>query len=182
MARAIAPEGVEIARASTPADFEAAAALIDDMAHWDAREAEAFGIPATEVIAAFYGLGAADLARRYGGPGSALFLARVDGRPAGTVAYAPLGDGTAELEKLWIAPEFRGQGLAARLLAALLDALGSEPYDRVRLETATFMASAIRLYEAWGFVRTRPFRPPPPSAGEVEVFMERRLTGQPSQK
>jgi hypothetical protein len=54
MTGAIAPEGVVIARATTPVDSWAAD-LIDDMARWNAGEAETLGSPAGEVIAACCG-------------------------------------------------------------------------------------------------------------------------------
>ncbi|MDY0874027.1 GNAT family N-acetyltransferase [Dongia rigui] len=50
------------------------------------------------------------------------------------------------------APDFRGQGFAARLGGLLLDRLGRHGFDLAYLATTTENAAAIRTYEKLGFV------------------------------
>lgn len=173
----VSPRGpTEIGRATTPADFKAAARLLVAMRDWDAAQLRNLGLDPSDVVATYYGrLDPLALAEDHRRPSSALFLAHVEGAPAGVIACSRLDLGTAELEKLWVDPPFRGAGLAREMLETVLTALRSEGFGRVVLETATFMASAIRLYESAGFVRRRSLGPVLPSVRDVAVTMERRL-------
>ncbi|MEU3187957.1 GNAT family N-acetyltransferase [Streptomyces sp. NPDC006923] len=63
--------------------------------------------------------------------------------------------GWTEISAVCTAPEFRGQGLAARLILAVADGIrsrGETPF----LHAAADNAGAIRLYEALGFRLRRP--------------------------
>lgn len=82
--------------------------------------------------------------------------------PAGSVVggagFARLGgtsaeQATCELRKMYFRPAARGQGLAAQLLALLLDEMRSAGYRRCYLETTSWMQVAQRLYERHGFVQ-----------------------------
>jgi ribosomal protein S18 acetylase RimI-like enzyme len=53
----------------------------------------------------------------------------------------------------------------------------AQGYQSVRLETASFMTSAIRLYRGFGFVEMPPFRPPLGNLQAMSVFMECDLAG-----
>ncbi len=57
-----------------------------------------------------------------------------------------------------VAPEHRGQGLASRLIAALLDSARAQGLTELQLEVITGNTRAIRTYERTGFVRTRDLR------------------------
>lgn len=62
--------------------------------------------------------------------------------------------GTALLTMVGIAPNARGQGLAAPFIGQVLRAVFQDPaVERLELNVYTFNAAAIRLYEALGFVR-----------------------------
>ncbi len=161
--------------AAGAADFGAAHALLAEMGRWDAAAAEAHGIPGQDILSAYYADSVEDLSRRYAGPDAALLLAWVEGRAVGTVAFAPAGDEIAEIDKFFVSPDQRGRGLAGQLLGAAFDAMERGPFRRVRLESAEFMATALRVYEGQGFIRCAPFRAPLPSAAHVAVFMERPL-------
>lgn len=124
---------------------------------------------ATELISATL----ADLSRRYGGDGDTtpiqpgefdppmggFFVAYVDHVPAGCCGWRTFADDetTAELKRLYVAPEFRGRGLARRLLAAVEEAARDAGRERIWLETGTAQPEAIALYEQAGYARIPDF-------------------------
>ena len=64
------------------------------------------------------------------------------------------GQGTALLTMVGIAPDARGQGLAAPFIGQVLKAVFQDPgIERLELNVYTFNAAALRLYDALGFVR-----------------------------
>jgi GNAT superfamily N-acetyltransferase len=62
-----------------------------------------------------------------------------------------LEDGTAEIKRMYVAPEARGGGIGRALLAALEDAARALGYSVVRLDTGRFQTSALRMYEEAGY-------------------------------
>ncbi len=78
-------------------------------------------------------------------------LVDADGTIVGCGALRRLDAEQCELRKMYLLPEARGRGLGRKLLAELLDAARDAGYQRVRLETATVLANAVRLYERNGF-------------------------------
>ena len=62
--------------------------------------------------------------------------------------------GTALLTMVGIAPDARGQGLAAPFIGQILRTVFQNPaIERLELNVYTFNAAALRLYDALGFVR-----------------------------
>lgn len=82
-----------------------------------------------------------------------------DGSLMGVGAIAELAPGHGELKSMRTVPEFRGRGVAAAIVAALIDLARDRGYTRVSLETGTqeYFAAAHRLYERAGFVECGPF-------------------------
>jgi len=77
-----------------------------------------------------------------------------DGKIVGAVQLRTHPDGSQELASLVVAPQFRGRGVAARLIEArLADAAG-----RVLVITGRKHAA---YYQRWGFQRVRPLASPP---------------------
>ncbi len=64
------------------------------------------------------------------------------------------GPGDAVVRMLVTAPRARGRGVGGLLMRACLDVAVADGCTRVRLSTQAEMASAHRLYERLGFVRT----------------------------
>lgn len=168
---------MDITQADTHEDFAAFRGLLDEMAAWDAAETRACGFDPARLLADGYGDDALALRHAFTQPRTALFLARVEGAVAGCAGYSDQGNGTAEVEKVFVRPAFRGRGLGRALIAHTLDAIGAAGFRLIRLETATFMTDAIASYERFGFRRSPPFRPSLGGLGSLSVFMEREVQG-----
>ena len=88
-------------------------------------------------------------------PGPVL-IAEVDGAPVG-MARVVVEDGPAHLYSMWVAPEARGRGVGARLIAAGLDWLAAHhPGRTLRLEVVETNLPARRLYSRCGFAVVGP--------------------------
>jgi ribosomal protein S18 acetylase RimI-like enzyme len=109
-----------------------------------------------------------DLRAKYGPPGGALLLARVDGEPAGTVALRHLETGTAEMKRLYVRPGFRrerteaGNSIGRELAFRIVEAARACGHRRLRLDTiGPQMEAAIKLYRTMGFTEIAPYYPSP---------------------
>jgi GNAT superfamily N-acetyltransferase len=90
-------------------------------------------------------------ASELGPPGGAFVVLTVDGRAVAGGGVRRLEDGVAEIKRMYVLPEARGQGLGRVLLRALEAAAAELGYDRVRLDTAEELSAAIGLYRAEGY-------------------------------
>ncbi len=110
---------------------------------------------------------------RYGDGGDATPMDPADFRPPNgiyLIAYDELGvpvasggwrvqdaneegnrDGDAELKRMYVIEQMRGQGLARRILAALEDDARAAGRARMVLETGTKQPEAIALYTSSGY-------------------------------
>jgi GNAT superfamily N-acetyltransferase len=93
-----------------------------------------------------------DFQRHYVENGGA-FLALLDGeRIIGTGALHFLEDGVGEIKRLWLLPEFQGQGLGYRIMQSLIAAAREKGYHTLRLETApAYQPRAVAFYRQMGF-------------------------------
>jgi putative acetyltransferase len=85
------------------------------------------------------------------------FVVRVDGEAVGCGGVEAMPEGYGELKRMFVRPDHRGQGLAARLLVRLEEHAWAVGLPLLRLETGVHQRAAIRLYERHGFTRTGPF-------------------------
>ena len=75
-----------------------------------------------------------------------------NGRIIGTGALRWLEDGVGEIKRVWLLPEYQGQGLGYRMMMALLAAARERGYHTVRLETSpAYQARAVAFYKQLGF-------------------------------
>jgi putative acetyltransferase len=80
----------------------------------------------------------------------------------------------AEIKRMWVEPQARGQGLSKTILARLEQQARAHGVRWLRLETGIDSHSALGLYARAGFVAREPFadyRPDP-----LSVFMEKDLS------
>jgi putative acetyltransferase len=100
-------------------------------------------------------------------------VAVLSGRVVGCGAWQPLEPGVAEIKRMYVRPSFRGRGIARQLVVALEEEALAAGRPVVRLETGTYLPSAIALYRAAGYL-------PIPAYGEYvgnpfSVCFEKRL-------
>jgi len=132
----------------SPQEFQAAEALIREYVAWlgidlsfQNFEAEMANLPAV-----------------YAEPVGGLLLATVNGHYAGVAGIRRFKDGDCELKRMFVRAEFRNLGLGQRLLTASIELARRLGYSAIKLDTADFMAAAIRLYRTNGFVEIPPYR------------------------
>lgn len=117
----------------------------------------------------------ADPRRHYAPPAGAVLLARVDGQAAGCVALRAIGDGVAEMKRLYVDDAFRGRGIGRRLVAASIELAKARGFHTMRLETGELQPESIALYRSFGFREIPPYGDPPPRLVPHLLFMERAL-------
>lgn len=105
-------------------------------------------------------------------PSIVFFVAERDGL---TIACGALAtkDGYGEVKSMFTAPQARGAGTGAILMAALEAEARAQGLPLMRLETGDDLYPAHRLYERHGFTRCGPFGDY--AEGPHSVFMEKRL-------
>lgn len=90
-------------------------------------------------------------------PGGVLLLARVNGEPAGLGGVRHLETEVAEVKSMYLAPAFRGRGLARRLLTELEEIARRQGCRATRLDTSDYLTSAVGLYRAAGYRAVPPY-------------------------
>ena len=113
---------------------------------------------------------------------SVVLLARDDdGAAVGCGALRALGDGAAELKRMYVVPSARGAGVAKAVLATLERIAVERGWTTLRLETGPRQPEAVALYRGAGYRPTEPFGAyaGDPAAAD-SLFFERKLTGRPT--
>ena len=106
-----------------------------------------------------------------------MLLVRRQGLPVGCGGIRMEDTATAELKRMYVVPGERGRGIATELVARLERMAAEEGATRMVLDTTERMASAIRLYERLGYVRTQPFLRHNSGAGmPALIYYEKRLS------
>ena len=98
--------------------------------------------------------------RRLLEPPQCLYLAEVDGKPAGTGGLKQVSPEVAEVKRMYVDRRFRGGGVARVVLERLVADAQAAGYRWLQLETAVWMVEAHGLYRRFGFVDAPPFPDP----------------------
>ena len=166
---------VEITRASTQLQFQAIQELMQEYIAWDAEQTATLGVDPQVFLNFYYGGEPEILPGEFAPPGGCLLLALLDGQPAGCVGYRRLTDHVCELKRLYVRPQCRGNRIGKLLVVELIKQARLSGYQRVKLETASFMTEAHQLYQSFGFEFCPPYYEIPESLRETSYFMELRL-------
>lgn len=111
--------------------------------------------------------------------GGTILFARVGARVVGTVALVRLGPDEFEIAKMGVDPDQRGQGIGDALMAAIIDEARRRGARRLKIETNSRLAAALRLYRRYGFV-DQPVAGSAHGFARADVFLERSLEPPPS--
>ena len=120
----------------------------------------------------------------YERPKGFIYLAYVEGQPAGCIALRPLSNETlqhcrtstlsaCEMKRLYVRPAFRNAGTGRVLVDLCLKEAKAIGYDVMRLDTLQRMQAAIALYSSFGFTECREYYNSPL---EDVVYMEKQLS------
>lgn len=85
------------------------------------------------------------------------FVLRVEGTPVGCGGVKLFGTEYGEIKRMYVRPQFRGQGFAKLILDHLADYAQAQGVTLLRLETGIYQHEAMRLYERMGFYQIPPF-------------------------
>ena len=149
-----------IAQAEYPREVETARALFREYSDW------------LQVDLCFqnFEIELADLPGDYARPNGRLWLAWVNQDIAGCIALRSIGDGICEMKRLYVRPEFRGQGLGRLLAEKLIEEARNIGYRKMRLDTLPGrMDRAIAMYRDLGFHEIERYYNNP---HETALFME----------
>jgi GNAT superfamily N-acetyltransferase len=117
--------------------------------------------PASDLLAAtlaeydenftFRGEGPSATPADFSPPGGVYLVGMLEGAPACGGGVKALGEGIAEIKRMYVVPELRRRGIARELLAALEDAARDLGHRVIRLDTAAALPHARRMYLSAGY-------------------------------
>lgn len=103
-----------------------------------------------------------------------ILIAHEAGQVAGSIALRPIDGERAEAKRLYVRPQFRGQGIAAALLQRLIEEARAAGYQTINADTLPSMNAALDWYRRIGFAEIEPYTAnPTPGA----VYLQLDLTG-----
>ncbi len=86
-----------------------------------------------------------------------------------------MNDESAELKRMFVRPQDRGQGIAAKLLARLEYEAAKRDCELLQLETGPYQPEALAFYKKHGFDTCGAFGDYPEHP--LSVFMKKRIDG-----
>lgn len=117
----------------------------------------------------------ASLPGKFAPPEGRLIMAVTSEQPMGCAALRRIDGQVCELKRMFVLPQFRGQGVGKALARKLIQDARTMGYECMRLDTGNFWTAAIQLYESLGFQRIEPYHEVPEDLRKVSIFMELRL-------
>lgn len=108
----------------------------------------------------------------YGSPTGCLLIVYDQNTPIACAAYRKIGEGICELKRMYIQPNYRGQGIGQELVKLLCEKAKLNGYNFMRLDTLDSMIPAITLYHNNGFYDIDAYYHNP---NKGVVYMEKQL-------
>ncbi len=107
-------------------------------------------------------------------PSGGFVVAYADGRAVGCGGVKDLGDGSAEVKRLYVAPDARKSGVARLLLQRLEQIAGESGHDVVRLDTGDRQPGALALFRSAGYGDIADYNDNPFASHWLEKQLTRR--------
>lgn len=104
-------------------------------------------------------------------PDGVLLLGRANGDPAAIGGVRHLDAPIAEVKSMYVAPAYRGAGLAGRLLAELERIAREHGCRATRLDTSAYLTAAVALYRSAGYVEVGDYN----GNAKADLWFERTL-------
>lgn len=128
---------------------------------WDAPDGERLRRAQQAELDVRYGSDDHEPGERPSAASVALFVVARDreGTALGCGGLRVLGQGRAEIKRMYVVPEARGTGVATLVLRRIEEEATELGVTRLLLETGTRQPDAMRFYEREGYDRIEPFGP-----------------------
>ena len=96
--------------------------------------------------------------KTYGDPDGGLFIVLRNDLPVGVAGIKRYNEKECEVKRMFVQPESRGFGIGKLLLTECIALAKKLKYEAIKLDTAGYMKSAIKLYTDHGFVEIPSYR------------------------
>ena len=96
-----------------------------------------------------------------------VLLAYANGQPVACAGLKRYSDADAEVKRLWVEPEYRGQHIASALMDQIEEKARDLSFRRVVLQTRPIMPDAVALYTKRGYALIPNYPPYDKLAGAV---------------
>ncbi len=107
----------------------------------------------------------------YSPPDGIFYIVLVDDEIIGTAGLRKLENDSAELKRMFIKKEFRGQGLGTALMEKLIEFACHQDYKRIYLDSNRSLKAAQALYKKFGFQETERYN----DNFRADIFMVKEL-------
>jgi putative acetyltransferase len=94
---------------------------------------------------------------RFSDPPGGFWVAFAGDRPVGSIGLMPFSEGIAELDGMYVAPDFRGLGVAQLLMSTVETHARELGLAAIRLRAGGPQPEAVRFYQKVGFQRIPSF-------------------------
>ena len=99
-----------------------------------------------------------EILKRYAEPLGKIYIAMVDDRAAGCVAFHPMDNKlNCELKRLYVRSNFRGLHIGRMLMDHAIAEAKALNYSAIYLDTLSTLKAACTMYESLGFERIEPY-------------------------
>ena len=113
----------------------------------------------------------------YKPPEGIFYILQIEDKIIGMGAFRKLSDKTGEVKRMYIRPNFRGNGYGKALLKQLLNKGKEFGCSKILLDTGLFMTAAQHVYRSAGFreIAKYPETEVPPEMQPYWLYMEKIL-------
>lgn len=100
----------------------------------------------------------AEFSDMYGLPSGSMILLEVDGSVVGAVGLRRFSEGVAEMKRMFILPQYQGNGFGNSLIRSFIERARELNYKSIKLDTIPRLDKAFSLYRKFGFQIVEPYR------------------------